>query len=708
MSQPAPASSPAHYSPATIRRRRSTFFTLVLITLVAGLWLMGDTLGRDGLNGVEIAMLAVFAPLFYQLATGFWTALIGLHISGRRAGDPLNLMRSLSDEERGAELTATTAIIMPVYNEDVSRVFEGLRVIYQSLQKEGQISHFDFFVLSDSDNPNKWVEEELAWLELCRQLDGFGRIFYRKRRKPINRKSGNVSDFCRRWGRRYRYMVVLDADSIMGGRLLADMVRIMEKHPAVGILQTAPRVFGAETLFGRVMQFAHAVYGEPFMAGLNYLCMGNATFWGHNAIIRLKPFMEDCALPELPGKEPFGGHILSHDFVESALMQKAGHQVWLLPVDEGSYEEGPPTLLDTLKRDRRWCQGNMQHFWLLFARGWTALARLNFFHGILSYVASPLWLAFLVLATVLAAQPGSPALQPQPGPGASSGLILLVVTIGLLFVPKVLLLIRQLRRPDVERHFHSRRALALSVMLDTVFFSVLAPILMLFHSKFVVYTLLGKGVRWAEQRRKSDGSVDWEESILNFAGVSAFALVWGAVAFWISPIFFAWISPVLLGIALAIPFSIFTAGTRSGRKRGLFSTLEELHPPPVIGELQHHLSEAHERSVPAPGLAKNYGLMQAVLDPFVNALHVSLLRQRQRVTPESRDYLDTLRRRLIREGPQALNKRELSALMYDPDVMLRLHYDLWSASGEGLATWWDSAIRQYNILTREPVTALYR
>lgn len=419
----APPNNIPRYAPARIRKRRATFFTLVIVTLVTGIWLLGDSLGRDGLNPLETGMLVVFAPLFYQLSVGFWTAVIGLFVSGRRTQDPLNLARSLTPEERAANLNASTAIIMPVYNEDVSRVFEGLRVIYQSLADTGQIGNFDFFILSDSDNPNKWVEEELAWLELCRQLNAFGRIFYRKRRKPINRKSGNVSDFCRRWGKRYRYMVVLDADSIMAGRLLSDMVRLMEKHPAIGMIQTAPRVFGAETLFGRVMQFAHAVYGEPFMAGLNYLSMGNATFWGHNAIVRLAPFIEDCALPELPGREPFGGHILSHDFVEAALMQKAGYQVWLMPVSEGSYEEGPPTLLNTLKRDRRWCQGNMQHIKLLLAKGWNPLARLNFFHGILSYFASPLWLIFLVLATILAGMPGAMSLDVREGNYA--GMVLL-------------------------------------------------------------------------------------------------------------------------------------------------------------------------------------------------------------------------------------------------------------------------------------------
>ena len=626
----------------------------------------------------------------------------------RGRGDPFDLSRSLSEEEQRGELGASTAIIMPIYNEDVSRVFEGLRVMYLSLERTGQLAHFDFFILSDSDNPNKWVEEELAWLELCRQLDGFGRIFYRKRRKPINRKSGNVSDFCRRWGRRYRYMHALDADSVMEGELLVRMVRLMEKHRNVGILQTAPRVFGAGTLFGRVMQFAHAAYGEPFMAGLNYLALGDATFWGHNAILRLAPFMESCGLPELPGREPFGGHILSHDFVESALMTKAGYQVWLLPVSEGSYEEGPPTLIDTLKRDRRWCQGNMQHFWLLFAKGWAPLARLNFLHGILSYVAAPLWFVFLLCATALAAGRGHQAHHVGAVGGGKAGLLLLVITLGLLFVPKGLILLRQVARRDLEKDFHSRAALVWSGVLDTIFFSILAPVLMLFHSKFVLFTVLGRGVKWASQRRSGDDAVDWEESILTFAGVSAFALVWAAFAFWVSPTFFGWISPVLIGIALSIPFSIFTAGERSGRGRGFFATKEELDPPWVLRQLQENLERAQVREAPLPQLAKNYGLLQSLLDPYVNALHVSLLRSRQRLTPESREYLEGLRRRLVREGPEALNKRELSAVMYDPDLMLRLHYDLWSGSGEGLAPWWDVAIRQYNILTREPVTALYR
>jgi membrane glycosyltransferase len=698
-----PVNTIPHLTPSRLHKRRSTFFSLVVLTTVVGVWLLADFLRwtSNKLFGMEWAMLVVFTPLFYQLATGFWLAIIGLQVSRKKEGDPMNLENSLKPEDSDRPIDGTTAIIMPVYNEDVTRVFEGLRVIYQSLEKTGQLKNFDFFVLSDSDSPNKWVEEEIAWLELCRQLNAFGKIFYRKRRKPINRKSGNVSDFCRRWGKKYRYMLVLDADSIMSGELIVKMTRIMEKHPALGILQTAPRTFGAESLFGRIMQFASAFYGGPFMSGLNYMQMGDATFWGHNAIIRLQPFIDYCALPELPGKEPFGGRILSHDFVEAALMRKAGYYVFLLPVDEGSYEEGPPTLIDTLKRDRRWCQGNMQHIWLLFARGWKPISRLNFLHGILSYVSSLLWFAFLLLATILAGAPNDSQGQSRP-----SGLVLLGITIIMLFLPKICIMVREMSRADVQREYGGKWRVLGACLFDTVYFSVLAPILMWFHSKFVLYSLAGRGVKWAAQRRKSDGGVDWQESIQNFWFATLVALIWLGIALWLKPSFFFWVMPVLGSIALSIPFSIWSSGEHM--KETLFQTREEIDPPFVIRQLQENMSKAYIRSKPLTRLADHHGLLQAVLDPYINALHVGLLRQRQRATPENRDYLNEVRQKLLREGPTALNAREAKALMYDADNMLRLHYDLWGSTTQELHPWWDLAIRQYNILTYEPTTPLYR
>ncbi len=679
------------------RIRRATFFSFVGLGTIAGVWLMFVYLSEHGMRWSEWALLAAFVPLYYQLNTGFWTALFGVWLMNRPHPDTLDLWRSLTPEEHEQPITAGTAIVMPIYNEDVTRVFEGLRSIYLSLEATGQAANYDFFILSDSDQTSQWIEEESAWLELCRQLDAFGRIFYRKRRKPINRKSGNVSDFCRRWGRRYRYMVVLDADSLMSGGLLNAMVRIMEKNAGIGILQTFPKQIGSETLLGRVMQFAQSLYGPAFMAGLDYWQCGEANFWGHNAIVRLDPFIKNCALPPLPGKEPFGGHILSHDFVEAALMRKAGYAVRLLNTPRGSYEEGPPTLVDMLKRDRRWCQGNMQHFWLLFAKGWHPMSRINFLHGILSYASSLLWLIFLVFATFLAATP-LPRESPQAGLAAQ---LLLGLTAALIFLPKATILLDELITGRVFKTPVMRAITFLSGLLDTVVFTLLAPVLMIFHSRFVIYTILGKGVRWVTQRRKLDGGVDWVEILLNFWPVSVLGLAWGVVAWWVSPSFLLWISPILVSLLLVIPVAVLVSGTRTGRRFNLFLTPEEAEPPSVLQAMEQNLDEVKGRLRLQPELERFHGLMQVFLDPYINGLHVSLLRRRRNIDV-SRGYLDEIAGRLIQQGPQALTPQEIKAMIHDTDTVTNLHYRLWSAAEHELAPFWITAIRQYNLATGGP------
>src|SRR5277367_5091184 len=387
-----------HLSKARLSRRRFFFFSSIFVLTSMATWFVADLYWSDGhLDGLEIALLVLFVPLFAHIAVGFCTALAGFYVINR-GGDPSRKSAG-GPFERPPKL-ASTAVVMPVFNEDVSRVFEGLRVVVKSVQDAGGADSFDFFILSDSNQPNQWIREEVAWAELCKQVGGFGKIFYRKRRQAINKKAGNVADFLRRWGRNYRYMVVLDADSIMTGEALVRLVSMMEANPSAGIIQTAPRIVRGETLYARLQAFANRLYSPLFLAGLNYWQQNEGNYWGHNAVIRVQPFMEHCSLPELPGSEPFGGRILSHDFVEAALMRKAGWAVWLAHDIEGSYEEGPPTLIEGAKRDRRWCQGNLQHAWLLTARGFRPANRFHLLMGVMAYVSSPLWLLFLVLGTV--------------------------------------------------------------------------------------------------------------------------------------------------------------------------------------------------------------------------------------------------------------------------------------------------------------------
>ena len=679
------------------RTRRATFFSLVGLGTIVGAWLSFIFLSENGMRLSEWALLLVFIPLYYQLNVGFWTALFGVWLMNRSKPDPLDLWLTLSVDDHEQPIEASTAIIMPVFNEDVTRVYEGLRSIYLSLEATGQSANFDFFILSDSDKASQWIEEETAWLELCRQLQAFGRIFYRKRRKPINRKSGNVSDFCRRWGKRYRYMVVLDADSLMSGTLLTSMVRIMEKNPGIGIIQTFPKQIAADTLLGRVMQYAQALYGPPFMAGLDYWQCGEANFWGHNAILRLAPFIEHCALPPLPANAPFGGHILSHDFVEAALMRKAGYAVRLLPTTRGSYEEGPPTLVDMLKRDRRWCQGNIQHLWLVFAKGWHPMSRVNFIHGILSYVSSLLWFLFLALATFLAATP-TPHGDPQ---AVLAEEILLGLTAMLIFLPKTVILLDEVITGRMFKPLKLRLLTFVSSVLDTVVFTLMAPVLMIFHSRFVIYTVIGRSVNWVTQRRKTDGGLNWAEILITFSSVTLLGIAWATLGWFVSKAFLIWISPILFSLVVSILVAAVVSGASSGRRFGFFLTPEEHEPPTVLRTMQENLEEIKDRIQLAPELERHYGLLQVCLDPYVNGLHVSLLRRR-RTIDVSRSYLDRIGHRLITEGPQALNAQELKALMHDTDTVTNLHYRLWSAADHELAPFWATAIRQYNLASTSP------
>ncbi|MDR1284062.1 MAG: glucans biosynthesis glucosyltransferase MdoH [Opitutaceae bacterium] len=729
---PSPSAIPgACFDPSTldagrVTRRRTLIATLTLLLLGPAVLLMADLHWRSGVDTWKMIHLVLFTVLFGLIAFGAVQAVIGYLIRRRRrgqpGGDPCRIIRSLSAEDDLAPIDASVAIVMPVCNEEPGRILEGLRVIYESLQKTGQLDAFDFFILSDSSDPNRWIEEQTGWIALTRQLNAEGRIFYRKRRVNTNKKAGNIADFCRRWGRHYRYMVVLDADSIMTGEAITKLARMMEKNPAVGIIQTVPELVNGETLFARLQQFASRLYGPIFSAGLNFWQLGEANYWGHNAIIRLAPFIEHCSLPELPGREPFGGRILSHDYVEAALMRRGGREVWLATDLPGSYEECPGNLIDFARRDRRWLQGNLQHAWLLSARGLRAAHRAHLALGIMAYLGSPLWFAFLALTTVISWRNVATGLTPLPVDSfaryltltfAQQALLLFGLTLGLLFLPKLLALLDLRRRPGSAALFGGwRRALA-SVILETVLFTLMAPVMMLFHTRFIFMTLAGRGVAWVTQRRGQDGEPDWRETILTHLGQTLLGGVWLAAALRINPWLAIWMSPIFAGILLVVPVSLLTGQRSPGqrlRRRGLFCTPNETAPSPELADLARALAPPPPdapRHAPLPELAADYGLMQAVLDPYVNAVHVALLREKDTMPPASEERFALLRQRLLREGPAALDQRDKLSLLMDAESMILLHRDLWSAHTSGLADWWRHAIRSYNIVAPAPQTALH-
>jgi membrane glycosyltransferase len=529
-------------------------------------------------------------------------------------------------------------------------------------------------------------------------VNGFGHIFYRRRKARIARKSGNVADFCRRFGQRYRYMITLDADSVMAGTTIARLVELMDRHPTVGMIQTVPTAMNRRSLLARITQFSSRVYGPMFAAGLHWWQLGNGQYWGHNTIVRVRAFMDHCGLPRLPGREPLGGEILSHDFVEAALMGRSGWGIWLAYELGGSWEEVPSTLLEEMKRDRRWCQGNLQHLRLLFTEGLFGAHRMLFLNGALSYMSALLWFVFLVLTTVEAVQnvfaepdyfPNGPSLFPEWPIWRPDWAIALMSVIGLiLFLPKVLS-VGLLAVRGTAKAYGGVVALALGVALEIGMSSLLAPIRMVFHSRYVLLNLLGWTVPWKSQGR-DDAETSWREAFRHHASDSLFASAWGAGLYWLNPDFFWWTTPIIGALLLSIPVSMLTSRVWLGvasRRAGLFCIPEETDPPQEIRDLQelHEAGLAQTRALPP---AERDGFVRAVVDPMLNALHRALLGSKRSLRPEIRAHRSALITRALAEGAAALSDRDRRILLNDPDAVDTLHERVWALGGDAAAARW--------------------
>src|SRR5476651_1584115 len=656
--------------------------------------IFADLLWRTGWSASRTVLLVLFIILFLFTAIGCVHGVFGFFL--RTFGDRRRITNLKDYHQQDIDGTST-AIIFPVYNEDVVRVYEGLRATYESLEKTGQLERFDFFILSDSTDPDKWVEEERRWYDLIRELDALGKIYYRRRLINEARKSGNVRDFLNAWGRRYRYFICADADSVMRGKTLVDLVKLMEVHPTVGLIQTVPALVNAESLFGRIQQFANRLYAPIFITGLNYWALDLGNYWGHNAIIRTEPFMQCCDLPQLPGLKPFGGQILSHDFVEAALLLRENWEVWFAYDLEGSYEEGPQALIENAQRERRWCQGNLQHSLVLFAKGLRGVSRLHLILGICGYLAGPLWLAFLLTfnwiywyqeytdLSVVPVQAFTPFLSSLSG--TAHALLIFVICMVVIMLPKFLALIDLANDWPRRNAFGGLTRATASVVGETIFSTLHAPLLMLWHTRFVFTNLLGISVGWTTQKRAAGGTT-WLFAFQRHWGHTLIGLMCGAFMWRLEPSLFWWFTPVLAGMVLSIPLSVLTSWKSLGaraRSLGLFLTPEETRLPEELLSLRSHL-KIHELTGDNSPRDPHAGLAEAVLDPYVNAIHVSLLREKQ-LNPVYAEQLTKLGagservhllgEKLLAEGPDKLAVAERLAVMADQRVMVWLHQQAW-------------------------------
>jgi membrane glycosyltransferase len=555
-------------SPHGVHERR---VLLVLGTLVIGTFGAGEvtrSLSSDGVGPFDVAFMLLFFALFAWIAFGFLNALAGFLLlsSGRSVPTPAASPSTVP--------VGRTAILMPIHNEDVEPVFARLAAMTRSIAAAGGADLFDFFVLSDSKAENEAAEREAADRLAAR---GPLPVHYRRRLVNEGRKPGNIGEWVRAHGGGYDYMMILDADSLMSGAAIMRLAAAMDRHAGVGLLQTVPTVIGGETLFARWQQFGARFYGPIFSAGLLWWSGAEASFWGHNAIVRVRAFAESCGLPMLRGREPFGGHIMSHDMVEAALLRRHGWACHMVAMQDGSYEEYPPTFVEHAARDRRWCQGNLQHIRLLGSAGFHWVNRLQLLMGATAYLTSPLWLLLLAVSALLAAQSAGEIQIMAPS------WWLFALTVVLLFGPKAMALGWFL--PDVTRRaaFGGGHAILRSVLAELPLSILAAPMMMLTQTLAVIDILRGRKSGWEAQTRISDG-IALRDALRHYRwhvalGVvmAAFAATGSAAALWMTPIF--------AGLLAAPLIAAWTSRRSLGRAfaaRRIFLIPEERCPNPLI------------------------------------------------------------------------------------------------------------------------------
>jgi membrane glycosyltransferase len=545
-------------------------------------------------------MIVFFAVTLSWIAFAAGTAIVGL-LKWREPNPPPDFSTA----------GVRTALIMPVYNEDPMTVGAALQAMAESLKIAGSTEKFEIVLLSDSQNADAWVRETIILNRLRAAVPDIP-VWYRRRWQNIARKSGNVEDFVEKWGARYDYMIVLDADSLMDAKTLIGLVRKMHADPAMGILQSAPTLINATTLFGRLQQFASRVYGPVVTRGLAAWSGDSGNYWGHNAIIRVQAFAQSCGLPQLPGRKPFGGFILSHDFVEAALIRRAGWKVHLATDLQGTFEECPPTLTDLAVRDRRWAQGNLQHSKVIGSAGLSWVSRLHLAVGIMSYISSPLWLVLLGIGFALSLQ--SHLIRPEyftrdfqlfptwPRFDARLMMDLFLFSMFVLLIPKMIGLLRAIVNGPIRRAAYGIIGLAVSCAIELVLSALYAPILMITQSTHVLEILMGRDSGWNAQRRRA-GDSGWAEAWRSYRKLMFIGCITAVIAWFLSPSLLAWLSPALLGLLLAVPLSRASGGTAIARamgKLGVLRTPEEAEAPAVVARKYELIS--HAEALPEDGL----------------------------------------------------------------------------------------------------------
>jgi membrane glycosyltransferase len=565
----------------TLAGRRIFFALVVLASMVGLIWLLAFALSAGGFGVIDLILVVLFAVTLPWSVIGFWNATFGLFVM--RAADPVATVTPVSGRVKGDEpITVKTAILWCVRNEDAARVIRNIEPMMEGIAASGFAAQFHVFILSDTNVPDHAVDEEARFGALAAKWDGRLGVTYRRRTDNTGFKAGNVFDFCTRWGGDYDFAVTLDADSFQTAGSILRMVRIMQIDPKLGILQSLVVGMPSTSAFARAFQFGMRLGMRSYTLGSAWWQGDCGPYWGHNAILRLAPFIAHCHLPPRPD----GTHILSHDQIEAVLMRRAGYDVRVLPEEGASWEENPTTLLEFIRRDLRWAQGNMQYWPFLVMEGLKPVSRYQIGFAMLMFLGSPAWIGLLVLGTLAVATEGAANfIRPD------AGMALFVITLIMWFAPKIATVLDVISRPRLRASFGGAGRFVLSTITETIFFLMLSPIMWFGHTMFLAGLLIGKRIGWGGQAR-DDHSVPWSDAakVLWPHTLLGWACILVLAATVPSAIPYALF--IAAGPALSILLAVITSWPSVGRfmMRTGIGALPEEHAPPA---------ELRQRGVPA-------------------------------------------------------------------------------------------------------------
>jgi membrane glycosyltransferase len=539
-------------------RRRVLFAVLVVLSTLGMLGMMAMALRPGGWTATDIVVLLAFLVTLPWLAVGFWNGLIGLIID-LWAKSPLRCVNpQATDIDLDAKLTMSTAVLLCIRNEDPSRLVRNLDLLAKGLIASEDAHQFHVYVLSDTTDAQIARQEALAFEQLRQDWHGHLPLTYRRRETNEGFKAGNIQDFCQRWGSQHELALTLDADSLMSAPAVRRLVLMMQTHPNLGIIQGLVVGLPTTHAFARLFQFGMRLGMRSYTLGSAWWQGECGPYWGHNAVIRLAPFMQACKLPVWPNGKGGYTHILSHDQIEAVLMCRAGYEVRVYPVEDDSFEENPPNLADFVARDLRWCAGNMQYWRFLWMPGLKLASRMQLLLAMLMFVGAPAWLAILGL---LGWQVHQTSLQ-QTFELPWLGWLLLTVAI-MTLLPKLASAISVLARPERRRSFGGGGRFLLGFALETIFSWLITPVVWLSQTLLLVGLPFGRRITWSAQNR--DGhEISWL-SALRLYGVHSLA---GLVLAWL------WISPqepatwlvayFIAGLWVAIPVAVLSSQPKIG------------------------------------------------------------------------------------------------------------------------------------------------